>query len=40
MPYNSPFEHLCVFALMFLIGALWSYLRCRDRVTNQKEQTA
>lgn len=37
---NSPLESLCVFALMFLIGALWARLRCSSRDACQKEQTA
>lgn len=36
---NSPLENLCVFALMFLLGALWGHLRCSSRDVPQKEQT-
>ncbi|CAJ5232376.1 Uncharacterised protein [Burkholderia pseudomallei] len=35
---NSPLESLCVFALLFLIGALWG--RCSSRDTPQKEPAA
>jgi len=40
IPNNSPLESLCVFALLFLIGALWGQLHRANRDADREGQSA
>lgn len=40
IPNTSPLENLCVYALLFLLGALWAHLRSNHRDTARKERSA
>ncbi len=39
IPNTSPLENLCVYALLFLLGALWAHVRCSGR-NARKEHAA
>ena len=40
IPNTSPLENLCVYALLFLLGALWAHLRSNSRDAARKERSA
>ncbi|WP_268811840.1 hypothetical protein [Burkholderia pseudomallei] len=40
IPNTSPLENLCVYVLLFLLGALWAHLRSNHRDTARKERSA